>query len=399
MNPSPTHRWQIVGLTIVNQALALGVMIYSFALFVVPWLDEFGISRGTAMMAITSLQIVLGLMSPLVGRMLDQYPMRLLVMGGALALAIGFGLLTQATEYWQIILVHATVLPIGMLLCGPLASQTMVSKWFTEKRGVAIGISSLGTSLGGLTIPLLTTWLISSYEWQGALLVLSVLSILLLLPLNFVILRFEPPGIDLAAAAAAGSDERAWTSGEILRSRTFWMPVIGLIPINASFSGVQFNLGAYVSDLGFEQALAAQLIAITSASMIVGKLFFGATSDRIDHRKLYWLMAGLLIVAMLGYQGEPGLPMLMAAVALQGFATGGVLPLMGNMYATRFGTLSFGRVLGFVNMFLMIGSFGSIFSGWMFDVTQSYDLAFRVFAALLVPGIIVMYFLPEKAEA
>lgn len=408
MNPSPdvrleshrrqNHRWQIVALTIVNQALALGVMIYSFALFVVPWLEEFDISRGKAMIAITSLQIVLGLSSPVIGRMLDQYPMRWLVMAGAVCMAAGFALLSLADQYWQIILVHATLLPIGMLLCGTLASQTLVSKWFVENRGFAIGISSLGTSLGGLTIPLITAWLILQYEWQGALMLLAVVSLVLLLPLNFLILRFEPPTMELDAGGAVSIDQRAWTTSQILKSRAFWIPVIGLVPINAAFGGVQFNLGAYVADLGFEQALAAQLIAVTSATMIVGKLFFGVMSDRVDHRKLYWLMASLLVASLYFYQGSPGLLALIVAVSLQGFATGGVLPVMGNMYATRFGSLSFGRVMGFVNMFLMTGSFGSIFSGWIFDLTQSYDFAFVFFAGFLVPGIVALYFLPETAD-
>lgn len=397
MSPSPHYRWYIVALTLVNQALALGVLVYSFALFVVPWLDEFEVSRSKVMLAILSFQIVTGLLSPVLGRYMDQFAMRLLVLSGALAMSLGLFLLSLATEFWQIVALHVTLLPVGMILTGTLASQTMVSKWFTEKRGLAIGVSSMGTSLGGLSVPLVTAWLIGEQGWQGAYLVLAMLSLILLVPLNYLVLRHDPPILRLQASETSGVEMKTWTTRQILESWAFWIPVLALIPINAAFGGTQFNLGAYMSDLGYGQAVAAQLIAITSGAMIVGKLFFGSLGDRVDHRKLYWLMAGMLLVSMYFYEGSPGRPALFLAASLQGFATGGVMPMMGIMYSSRFGTLSFGRVLGLVNLFLMIGSFGSILSGWIFDLTQSYDAAFQVFALLLLPGTIVMYFLPAKA--
>ena len=397
MSPSPHYRWYIVALTLVNQALALGVLVYSFALFVVPWLDEFEVSRSKVMLAILSFQIVTGLLSPVLGRYMDQFAMRLLVLSGALTMSLGLFLLSLATEFWQIVALHVTLLPVGMILTGTLASQTMVSKWFIEKRGLAIGVSSMGTSLGGLSVPLVTAWLIVEQGWQGAYLVLAMLSLILLVPLNYLVLRHDPPILRLQASETSGVEMKTWTTRQILESWAFWIPVLALIPINAAFGGTQFNLGAYMSDLGFGQAVAAQLIAITSGAMIVGKLFFGSLGDRVDHRKLYWLMAGLLLVSMYFYEGSPGRPALFLAASLQGFATGGVMPMMGIMYSSRFGTLSFGRVLGLVNLFLMIGSFGSILSGWIFDLTQSYDAAFQIFALLLLPGTIVMYFLPAKA--
>ena len=168
-------------------------MIYSFALFVVPWLDHFEIPRSQVMLAILAFQVTTGLLSPALGRIMDQYEMRRLVITGALSMGLGLAVLSQATQFWQIILIYSTLLPVGMLLCGTLASQTMVSKWFTGNRGLAIGLSSMGTSIGGLIIPMMVIVLITRYEWQGALLILSVVSTVILIPLNLIVLRFEPP--------------------------------------------------------------------------------------------------------------------------------------------------------------------------------------------------------------
>ena len=322
----------------------------------------------------------------------------LVVTGGALT-GVGLCLLSLANSFWQIAVIYATFLPVGMILCGTLASQTMVTKWFTRKRGLAIGLSAMGTSMGGFVFPLITSSLIAQYEWQSAVLYLGLIVMLLMIPLNLVVLRQEPPKVELLVGGVPALDARSWTGREILTSKKFWIPVIGLVPINAAFGGVQFNLGAYVSDLGMTQDVAAQLIAITSLSMIVGKFFFGSLGDRIDHRKLYWLMACLLVLSLQFFEGSPDKFELMVAACLQGLATGGVMPMMGIMYASRFGTSSFGRVLGLVNLVLMAGSFGSIFSGWVFDMTQSYDIAFWFFSGCLPPCMLVMYFLPDVENA
>ena len=394
MSPSPYYRWKIVALTLVNQALTLGIMVYSFALFVVPWLDHFEIARSEVMVAILVFQVTTGLLSPVLGRLMDQFLMRGLVITGAVSMGLGLALLSEANQFWQVILIYSTLLPIGMLLCGTLASQTMVSKWFTGDRGLAIGLSAMGTSVGGLIIPMIVIELIASHEWEGTLLILSVASTIILIPLNMIVLKFEPPTANYEPNRAQFLDSRTWTSQEILASKAFWIPVMALIPINAAFGGVQFNLGAYMADLGHDQSLAAKLIAVTSVMMISGKLFFGAMGDRVDHRKLYWIMTVLIVVALLFYEGSPEKLDLVIAAGIQGFATGGVMPMMGIIYSARFGTRSFGKVLGYVNLVIMLGSFGSIFSGWVFDRTHSYDMAFWFFIALILPGMVIMFFLP-----
>ena len=168
--------------------------------------------------------------------------------------------------------------------------------------------------------------------------------------------------------------------------------------MNMAFAAVQFNLGAYVSDLGFAQNLAARLIATGAISMIIGKFTFGGLADRVDHRFLFWAMAISLFGALLLYQDDPTEIQLYLAAMLQGTATGGVMPMMGNAYASRFGTRSFGRVLGMVNMFTMMGSVGSLLSGWLFDLTQTYDYVFWLLIGFQLPCAVIMFWLPPAAK-
>lgn len=396
---APFHqRWYVVCLTMVNQALAAGVVIYGFALLVPSWLEEFDVSRGMVMVAITVLQLVLGALSPVMGGLLDRFSTRKLLAGGVISLVAGLCLLSQVVAFWQVLLIYATLLPVGLALCGPLASQVMVSKWFADRRGLAIGISATGPSFGGLAVPFTLSLLIIHYDWQGAMLMASVICLVVLLPLNYIVLRYPPPhSVTPGTLDSPHIDNKDWTTKEVLGTSAFWIPVIGIVPISMMFNGVQFHYGALVVDLGLEVTAAAELIAVGSVSTVIGKLLIGSLADRVDHRKVYWLMAAASIASLVLLMGRPEKLELLFAAGIQGIAIGGTLPILSMMYSVRFGMRSFGKTLGMVHFFLMTGSLGSILSGWMFDRVQSYDAAFMVFAALLIPGIVLMRFLPRSA--
>jgi MFS family permease len=154
-----------------------------------------------------------------------------------------------------------------------------------------------------------------------------------------------------------------------------------------------------MQDLGYQPGRAAMLISLISIAMIVGKLVFGGLADLVDHRRLYWVAASLMACALVTIQGTPSYAVMLGSSVLIGLATGGILPLMGVIYASRFGTASFGRVYGLVNMFLTIGAFGPLLAGWIYDLSSSYDDAFTLFLLLLIPAAVGMKWLkPPLSE-
>ena len=144
--PDQYYRWIVVLYGLLLQAISVGTVIYCFALFTLPWLEEFGSSRRDLMLTIALLQIGAGLMGPLAGRALDTYPTHWLILTGLACMALGLVLAQQATALWQLWLIYATLLPVAMTLMGTLASQTLVSRWFTDNRGFALGVSAIGTN-------------------------------------------------------------------------------------------------------------------------------------------------------------------------------------------------------------------------------------------------------------
>ena len=163
-----------------------------------------------------------------------------------------------------------------------------------------------------------------------------------------------------------------------------------------AFGALQFNLGIITRDIGLAADVTANLIALSSVSMVLGKLFFGMLGDRIDHRYLYWLasLIGLLALALIAV-ADNVIVLTLATIAM-GLSGGSILPLMGLIYSARFGTASFGRVMGFGTLTILAGSTSPIMAGWVYDVFGSYNYAYIVLASIMVPSAIAMTYLREE---
>lgn len=396
--PDSYYRWIVVAYGVTLQAISVGTLIYCFTLFTLPWLEEFGSSRRDLMLTIALLQIGAGVMGPLAGRALDTFPLKWVILTGLACMVMGLLLAQRATALWHLWLVYATLMPITMTLTGTLAAQTLVSRWFTDNRGFALGISAIGTNVGGIILPILVSAWLLQVGWRDTLNNLMFLAVALVLPLTFLVLSRSPtPASNLESGGA--SDQRVWTTREILTTSIFWIPFCGLAPLSMAFGTLQFNLGIIVRDIGLDTAVTGNLIALTSACMVAGKLFFGIMGDRVDHRKLYWIANVATIIALLLVLYAQTLPVLVVATVATGISGGGILPLMGLMYSSRFGVASFGRVMGFGMLTIMAGAVSPIGAGWVYDLYGSYSIALVTLALIMLPAGIAMIWLrpPEPA--
>jgi len=394
------YRWVVVLFSLVIQAVSVGILVYCFALFVLPWLDEFSTSRADVMVTISCLQIGMGVLGPPVGRLMDRFAMRNIVLAGAACLALGLWLVQFCTAVWQLWLLYATLMPLGMALMGTLASQTLVAKWFVEQRGLALGLSAMGTNVGGMIFPLIVAGWLLDVGWRQTFAWLAVTSLVIVVPLTFLVLARKPPVSEYTGQSGPGNllNQRIWTTREILTTSLFWLPFVCLVPLNMAFGAVQFNLGVFAADAGLPGDAAAVLITVSSVCMLGGKLFFGSLGDRVDHRYLFWVASVLVCASLLLFLFTSGYPGLLAGVMFMGLAGGGILPMMGLIFGARFGAASFGRVMGFVMLNVLLGALAPVFAGAAYDAFASYDVALWGFLALAVPAALAMYRLPRPPD-
>ncbi len=394
------YGWNIVALGMLFQAITFGIAIYSATFWVVPWTEEFSAPRADVLQVMMFMQLAMGVISPVAGRAMDRVPIGFLVCIGAFFLATGLLLISISESLWQIGLIYALLLPVGIVLSGPLAAQTLAAKWFQENRGLAIGITAIGTSIGGFLIPPLVTVLQASYGWRGTHVVLAVMVLLLVVPLTWLVLQRGPSAPKETAASPSGPHHltRSWTTREIFAERAFWVPILAFVPLSIAFNSLQFNFGAIANDAGISKQTASSLVSFMAVCMIGGKLFFGGFSDKWDHRVLFWITAASMFCAVLFFRLPADVGTVFVGMAFLGIAGGGFLPLMGAIVASRFGPAAFGQVQGLIGPFMTLGAFGAPFAGWIFDRTGSYDLALTIIMITVIPSAAAMAFLPPRKD-
>lgn len=381
------------------QAVSFGIGVYSFTFWVEPFVAEFGVGRGRVLLVFVTLQLTLGLASPIAGRWLDRFDLRWLIILGTTCLAASLALSSVANQLWQVQLLFSSLMVTGMLLAGPLAAQTLVARWFDHNRGLALGLSTVGTSIGGFLVPLLFTRLLDSFGWRDTSQWLALLVLVLVVPVVWVVVRSSPRLIGISPPQGLGASvvtlpDPVWTTSQLLRCKTFWIIVCSFLPLAIAFGGAQQNLGPFAADLSIAPSQAAWLVSVLSLCMIFAKVFFGAMADRIDHR---WLFLFALVACFLGLirmSADMVYSELLFVAGLLGAAAGGFLPLLATIVSARFGTAAFGRVMGLVGPFTMLGAMGPWFAARVRDQTGSYDAAWLPLMAVLIPAAIAILFLP-----
>lgn len=393
------YGWNVLAVSMLFQAVSFGIGVYSFTFWVEPLVAEFGVGRGRVLLVFVTLQLALGLASPIAGRLLDRFDLRWLIILGTACLASSLALSSVASSLWQVQLLFSTLMVAGMLLAGPLAAQTLVARWFDHNRGFALGLSTVGTSIGGFLVPLLFTRLLDSLGWRETSLWLSLLVLVLVVPVVWVVVRssprlagFSPPAG--GEAAVTPLPDVVWTTSQLLRCKTFWVIVCSFLPLAIAFGGAQQNLGPFAADLSIAPSRAAWLVSLLSLSMIFAKIFFGALADRVDHRWLFLLALAACFLGLLQMSADMVYLELLVVAALLGAAAGGFLPLLATIVSARFGTAAFGRVMGLVGPFTMLGAMGPWFAARVRDQSGSYDAAWLPLMAVLIPATIAILLLP-----
>src|SRR6059058_2284442 len=191
MPPSRRMPWVVVGAVWLTLAIASG-LYFSFPVFFVALLEEFGWSRGATAAAFSISSVVQGVLSPVVGMLVDRFGPRRVMLGGACLLGGACVLSGQIGSLWALYLVTGVLAAAGVCAVSWIPSGALIARWFTERRGSMMGLAFSGMGVGLLVIGPLAQWLIAGYGWRVAYLVLGLGTLVVLVPLVALGVR-EPP--------------------------------------------------------------------------------------------------------------------------------------------------------------------------------------------------------------
>ncbi|MFC1915063.1 MFS transporter [Chloroflexota bacterium] len=373
-----------------------GLMFYAFSLFIKPLQTEFGWGRGEIMIAMTILFLVSGIASPYIGRMVDRYGARIITFIGVFTAGLGFASLSIMHNIWHFYISYI-VIALGMVSIGPVPATAIVSNWFKERRGTALGITATGVGAGGLVLaPLIGGYLIPTFGWRAAYLALAVLVWALFIPLVLLIrtkpsdMGLYPDGIEVSQINAVNesptSSPEELTLKMALTTPTFWLIGLSFLLITFAGNGIVQNQVPHLEDIGFPSAIAAATLGGIGFGSIAGKLFFGWLCDRMPAKyalriALSLVLVSIVILMSIKLASPPAILWLYAIIL--GFCLGSVIPVMSMLVSNNFGLTSYGAIFGMLNLLQNIGTAtGPLMAGYMYDARNTYHEAFVIFIIL-----------------
>ena len=395
------YGWWVLAAAALTEMLAIGSTSYAAGLFVLPLEREFSLSRAAASSALPISFAGAALMAPLVGYLLDKYPVQKVIAIGAIAFGLGFVIISATSSL--IVMVLALLIPaaFGGMAIGPLTTATLTSRWFYRRRGRALGIATVATSGGGILVVPLLSWGIDTYGWRTALFGEALIIVLIVLALAAFVIRSGPaerelkthpenqgrPQSDIATAFRRSTDglvpHRRY--GEILSTLNFWAVGWVLAAIAGIDQAIVVTIVPYATELGFTSAPTVFLITVFSVTAASVKLISGFLADYVDRRAIILAASLAMIMSLALLLWFSGYAMLLIACCLAGAGLGCILPASAALIAASFGAPSFGRAMGMIYVAVVVSSIVSVrFIGAVFDRTGNYSAAFLIFLAIAV---------------
>jgi len=402
----PFYGWSVVASLAAILFLSAGLGFYSLGVFVVPFEEEFGWSRGEVSLGIAFATTVSGIMGPLVGLSVERVGARPVLAVGATGMGICFALLglTWSLAYLYAMFVMMAVWRAGIMI---VPVSQVVANWFQRRRGLAMGIATTGIGFGGLVMAPLCKVMISAAGWRLTFIIMGLVIIVVALPLILLVIRQHPgergllpdgASPDLASggpnpdsARRAHPMTRNWSVGDAIRTRAFILATAAIGLGFASLGAVLLHTSPFMEDRGVAPEVAGLILGLVAGMGILGKIGSGHLADRMPpHRVLagVFLMEAVGLAALISTDSVVGI---VAFVLIFGYAMGAVVALQPLVVLHYFGMASVGTILGAMTAFSSVfTAVGPVFAGFMHDLLGSYTLAYMVFigvncvAALLV---------------
>jgi MFS family permease len=381
------YGWKVVGAAFVVLFTAYGAQ-YSFGVFFNALLQEFGWSRASLSGVFSLYAFGYSVYGFPAGRLTDVWGPTRVIACGALFLGGALAAMALVTELWQPYVFYGVVAAIGMGTAYVPCNGTVV-KWFTRRRGLAVGLASSGGSMGTFVIPPLAQLAVGALGWRGAYLLLGVI-VFTVLTSAAPLLRRDPESMGLRpdGDAAPPAATRVVAGGgltlaEAMRTRTFWLLAIAFAATWIPVFIPLVHLVPLARDLGHAPMHAAAGVSVMGAGAVLGRLLMGLVSDRIGRRPTIALGMGLQAGAFAAFTVAHALPSLYAAALLYGFSYGTVSTNFPAIVGDFFGRAHAGTIVG--SLFALAGcmaAWGPLLAGASYDASGGYGPAFLLSAAL-----------------
>lgn len=381
-NPFSNRRWLVVIGSMVALIVGNGpVLLFTFGIFLKPVAEQMGWARGTMSLGVAVALILAGLITPLVGRLIDRWGVQRVLFFAVTTFALGVSAISLApANVAGFVALYALA---GLLSSGqaPLPYAKAITSRFDAHRGLALGIAMAGVGIGTSLMPQAASFLLKILNWREAYIVLGILTWLVAFPAAFFVSDARSAKNDNLKLMAPGDDVIV-----AFRSRAFWATAVAILLVVTALNGAIAHLVALLTDRGMAPHVATSLLIAVGLATLLGRLISGFLLDRIFAPRL---AAAIFLIPLIGMTtlllgGASSAAGLAAAICF-GFSLGAEVDIVGYLVSRYFGIRHYGEIYGYIFAIFTIGSgLGPYVMGLNFDQTGSYSVALGTFCGMLI---------------
>ena len=389
--PAGLHRhraWAIVAGSLLVEFFGIGFGFFALVASY-PAFEALGWARTTVVASSSIMILVIGALSPFVGAWIDRHSIRAAFGVGGLVMAAGHAILGFA-ETPAVFFLGSAVLGLGMSGVTILPNQVLISRWFASRLGLANGIISSGTVLGGALSTMVVTLATDAWGRRAAFLLLAACVGVIPPLVALLLVRDRPSDLGLEPYEEAGDErlerERAVAALDgaaapslraAMRDPVFGWLAAGILLATVPCYTSNKHLILWLRDLGLDATGAASVKSTFILFAGIGRLAAGLLSDRFPRASV---LLGVQLLAAVGFPLVflmPWWPAVVAYVVLFGLAYGGIMPMMPVMVVEGFGLAALGTILGVLKTGYDVGAATApLAAAWVHDRTGSYRWVF-----------------------
>ena len=399
------YGWVVVAAIIASGFIMMGVNS-SFGVFFKSLEGTFDLTRATTSAILSGRMAFSSVFAFLGGWAIDRYGPRVVfsVMGFFIGLSL---ILTgQATSAWQLFITYSLLLAVGVGAAYVVMTSTVL-RWFDRKRGLALGIAGSGGGLGTASIAPLAAFLIASFEWRNALMILGGMAWLIILPVA-QLMKKDPyeigaspdgtaPGYQTPEVEQSVTSPQKVPLRRMFRTTSFWSFLFISLLIAFSVFFVITHIVPHAIDLGFSTIESATILSLAGIAMIAGRLIAGVITDKLSAKAVAIVCSLFQFAAILWLVRIRGLWMLYLFGLIHGFALGGFATAFTVLIGRTFGLEDIGKILGVLEIGIFVGAtLGPFLGGLIFDANSSYTLAFLIMAGTVLARILLQILLKQE---
>jgi MFS transporter, OFA family, oxalate/formate antiporter len=386
------YGWVIVLAVFFINVVVFGIQ-YSFGVFFTEFQLTFQWSRATTSMAMTIHLVMYALFMIPAIRATDHLNVRVIFSGAAILFGIAMVLCSRISYLWQLYLFYGLMLGSAISFFGPTLT-TIVTRWFTERRGLALGIALAGMGTGTLVASPLSRYFVAEYGWRDTFTILGIACFVILIICAQLIKRSPPFSIDSTRHSDGKPSKytklnmfQTMTLAQVLKTKPIYLILIASTFFMFTVRSVMVHLAPHIIDVSSSAVIGALAVGVIGGSGTAGRIIMGLIQDKIGARSS--MLIGIIALACSMF----ALPFIKLETGffifavVFGFAYGGDVVQIPVIVANCYGSINVGTIYGFVGMIgTLIGAIGPYVTGFLYDLTGSYLIIFLLMGAALLIG-------------